>query len=354
MKRELNPIRAARPADLRSDHMRRLIAAAKRRVAAPAPRFEVVELITLSHGDLEASFAPHVGMAGVSLRHRGAELLDRRGGLAAYARTGAVMGIPLLHPWANRLDAFEYELDGRRVRLPAGPPLVRCEEHGLPIHGLLGASPHWTVTAAARASLAARLDFGAHPELVAAFPFPHELTIEARLDGDGLEVATTVRPTGDAAVPLAFGFHPYLRLPGADRASWHVTLPGRRHLDTDDRGIPTGAAHAEPARSFRLAGLGFDDGYDRLADGARFAVRGRERELAVTLVRGYPAGQVFSPRGAQFICFEPMTAPTNALRTGDGLRHVAPGETFTATFRIDVRWASRARGGSRIRAVTPS
>jgi aldose 1-epimerase len=45
----------------------------------------------------------------------------------------------------------------------------------------------------------------------------------------------------------------------------------------------------------------------------------------------------FSPSGAQFVCFEPMTAPTNALRTGDGLRRVKPGDTFTAVFRIDVR-----------------
>jgi galactose mutarotase-like enzyme len=33
--------------------------------------------------------------------------------------------------------------------------------------------------------------------------------------------------------------------------------------------------------------------------------------------------------------FEPMTAPSNALRTGAGLRRVAPGETFSAVFQID-------------------
>ena len=34
------------------------------------------------------------------------------------------MGIPFLHPWANRLAGFEYAVDGREVRLPHGPPLV--------------------------------------------------------------------------------------------------------------------------------------------------------------------------------------------------------------------------------------
>jgi aldose 1-epimerase len=45
---------------------------------------------------------------------------------------------------------------------------------------------------------------------------------------------------------------------------------------------------------------------------------------------------VYAPRAGQFICFEPMTAPTNALRSGDGLRVLAPGERFTAGFSIAV------------------
>src|SRR3954447_17779084 len=154
---------------------------------------EGFETVTLSAGELEASFAPGLGMAGVSLRHGGEELLDRRAGLSAYAERGAVMGIPILHPWANRLSGFEYPADGRAVRLPDGPPLVRCEEHGLPIHGLLSGSPHWRIPSVAperdRARLTAELVFDAHPELLAAFPFPHTLGIEAVLDADGITVA---------------------------------------------------------------------------------------------------------------------------------------------------------------------
>jgi galactose mutarotase-like enzyme len=110
------------------------------------------ETVTLSAGELEAAFAPGAGMAGVSLRHAGAELLDRQAGLKTYAERGAMMGIPILHPWANRLAGFDYAVDGRTVRLPDGPPLVRCEEHGLPIHGLLSGSRHWRVHSTARDS----------------------------------------------------------------------------------------------------------------------------------------------------------------------------------------------------------
>jgi galactose mutarotase-like enzyme len=301
---------------------------------------EGFETVTLSAGELEASFAPGLGMAGVSLRHGGEELLDRQAGLAAYGERGAVMGIPILHPWANRLSGFEYAAAGRAVRLPDGPPLVRCEEHGLPIHGLLSGSPHWRIRSVAaehdRARLSAELAFDAHRELLAAFPFPHTLGIEAVLDADGLAVATTLAATGAVPVPVAFGFHPYLRLPGVDRSTWQLDLPARRYLFTDVRGIPTGHHDDEHPARLKLGARGFDDGFDGIADGAQFRVAGGGRRLVVTFLTGFPAGQIFSPPGAPFVCFEPMTAPTNALRSGDGLRRVAPGAAFTAVFRIAV------------------
>src|SRR3954452_16864709 len=146
------------------------------------------------------------------------------GRLSAYAERGAVMGIQILHPWANRLAGFEYAVDGRAVRLPDGPPLVRCEEHGLPIHGLLSGSPHWRLRSVAtdgdRARLSAKLAFDARPELLAAFPFPHTLGLDATLDAGGVTIATTLTATGDVPVPVSFGFHPYLRLPGVDRSMW--------------------------------------------------------------------------------------------------------------------------------------
>ena len=67
-----------------------------------------------------------------------------------------------------------------------------------------------------------------------------------------------------------------------------------------------------------------------------FSVAGGGRRIEVTFARGYPCAQVFAPAGEQFICFEPMTAPANALRSGDGLRLLAPGERFAASFTVAV------------------
>ena len=49
-----------------------------------------------------------------------------------------------------------------------------------------------------------------------------------------------------------------------------------------------------------------------------------------------PFAQVFAPSGQQFICFEPMTAPANALNSGDGLTVLAPGDSHRAAFRISL------------------
>ena len=307
---------------------------------------EGFEAVTLAAGELEADFVPSLGMVGASLRHAGEELLDRRDGLAAYRDAGTVMGVPFLHPWANRLAGDEYELHGRRVRLPAGPPR-RDDEQGLPIHGLVAGHPGWSVLGlhadARSARLAARLDFAADPALRAAFPFAHDVVVEVTLTPQALRIATTVIPTGGAPVPIAFGYHPYLRLPGVDRSRWELGFPPRRRLELDARKLPTGAVEPRPVERFVLADRVFDDSFDEIADGAVFTLAGGGRELAVTHHAGYPVAQVFSPPGAPFVCLEPMTAPTNALRTGSGLRRAIPGRQFTAAFSIGVRAAGRRR-----------
>jgi galactose mutarotase-like enzyme len=79
----------------------------------------------------------------------------------------------------------------------------------------------------------------------------------------------------------------------------------------------------------------FDDGYDEVADGAVFAVSGGGRRIEVHFDEGYPAAQIFAPPGEDVVCFEPMTAPTDALRR-DGYRSARPGGSAVAVFSIRV------------------
>jgi aldose 1-epimerase len=294
----------------------------------------VVELVD-PEGDLTARFAVHAGMVGCSLRHRGDELLGLGGGLAAYLDRGAVFGVPLLYPWANRLGAWSYEACGRRVDLDRESPLLHGDEHCLPIHGALAAASSWRLADAGASWLTSELDFGAHPELLAVFPFPHTLELAIRLEAGTLTVVTTVTAGADGPVPLSFGFHPYLAPPGAARAEWWVELPPRTALELDPRGLPTGAAAELAADAFALGSRTYDDLF-AVTPGAHFSVAAGGRRATVELTSGYRYAQVFAPPDAAVICFEPMTAAVNALRSHEGLRSVPAGGTAHATFTLRV------------------
>jgi galactose mutarotase-like enzyme len=296
--------------------------------------FEFVTLRDPS-SSLTATYVPGAGMIGTSLSDGGTELLGQRRGLDAYVSAGKTMGIPLLYPWANRLSAKTYEADGTTVVLAPDAYGVRLDNNGLPIHGLLAAYPGWRAQQVSDQKLTAELDFGAQRELRASFPFPHRVELSVELSERTLTVSTTVTPSADTAVPLVYGFHPYLQLPDTPRSQWHVEMPTMRRLILDATGIPTGATEERLATAEPLGDNVFDDGFDQVADGSVFAVSGGGRRLEVRFERGYPAAQVFAPAGETVVCFEPMTAPTDALRQG-GYRSVRPGEPDTAVFSIRV------------------
>jgi aldose 1-epimerase len=253
--------------------------------------------LALTAGPLAAAFLPEHGLLCSSLTHEGEELLGP-------------LGIPLLHPWANRLDRDLFDLPGPR------------DDNGLPIHG---AFPQpWAVRSTSARHLVAELRF-ADP----GFPFPHTIKQSVELEPDRLRVTTVLR---DGPAPVAFGFHPYFALPGVPRAQWLVGLPERRRLVADERLLPTGETVSEPAERRPLGTRTFDDGYTDLRD-PRFTLGGGGRRIEVAFTSGYSHAQVFAPAGDDVICFEPMTAPANALVTRDGLRIR---ETFRASFEIRV------------------
>jgi galactose mutarotase-like enzyme len=295
---------------------------------------------------LQATFVPGAGMLCSSLLHRGEELLAQNAGVEAYARDGKTMGIPLLYPWANRLAGFQYSLAGRTVHVPRDTTRVAVDQNGLPIHGVIGGRLAWELTserATDVSSLAARLQWSDdRPELFEVFPFRHELGFRAQLEHGRLEIELTAWASGADVVPLAFGFHPYLSLPNAPRETWLIDLPAMRRLELDATQIPTGAGQAQTSRRFELAELEFDDGFDDVASPATFLATAAGRRIELELLEGYPCAQVFAPRTGQFICFEPMAAPTNALASGEGLKLLDPGERYTAGFSVSIEDLDRA------------
>ena len=295
-----------------------------------------MHIVTLQDpsSELEAQFVPDAGMIGISLTDSGVELLGQRRGLDAYVAAGKTMGIPILYPWANRLGANTYTAEGTTVTLTAGQHGVRTDPNGLPIHGVLAAYPNWRVTHESANELIAEVDFG-DQDLLASFPFPHRLALTVTLFERTLRLRTSVTPSGDRAVPLCFGFHPYLQLPDVPRDQWIIETPPLRHLKLDRQGLPTGETAHQSAITEPLGDKVFDDGYDEVAEGAVFAVSGGGRRIEVHFEQGYAAAQIFAPSSESVVCFEPMTAPTDALRRG-GYPTAEPGGWGVAQFSIRV------------------
>ena len=300
------------------------------------------EALTLSsEADLEVAFVPEAGMVGCSLLHRGEELLGQRGGLARYVAERSTMGIPLLHPWANRVAKRRFRVGGVEIDLDRASPPPNVDQHGLPIHGLLAAAKGWRVARHEASGdggvLAAGFDFGAQRDLIRAFPFPHQLAIEATLAGTLLTIATTVEPSGDVEMPISFGYHPYFHLTGVERAAWRIDVPVSERLVLDDDELPTGSREPARVEGGPLGSRTFDDEYVAPADSAPMVLSGGGRRIEVALLSGYPYTQIYAPADDDVVAFEPMTAPTDALLVGGSeLPFVSPGDSFRAEFEIRV------------------
>lgn len=294
---------------------------------------------------VEVRILPGRGNRASAMKVQGVNILWFPAEDADVADRPRLNGIPFLAPWGNRLDAG-FQSSGKWHALDAAG--LRRDANGLPIHGLLTASALWAVVDLAedekQASVTSRLNFGAHPELMAHWPYRHEYEMTYRLAGGALEVSTTIRNTGDEAMPVAIGFHPYFVLPGVSRDEVAVRVPASSHVDTDAKLLATGAFTANqlpewvPLRSHPL-----DDGFTDLIrdpDGrARFSISAGSRGIHVDFGPRYSVAIVYAPPGERYVCVEPMTAITNGINlAAEGkyrdLQTVDPGEVWQESFRI--------------------
>lgn len=306
-----------------------------------------LQAVTLSSPDgLTATFVPGAGMVGASMTFEGEEFLGQRAGIGEYRKSGKTFGIPLLAPWANRMEASTF--DGVELNLD-GTPGVHADGNGIPIHGLLAGCSDWTVTRKEAvesgpnegAWLVATLTFDSSRPEFPAFPFAHELTVSVHLKNRRLEVSTSIEPLGDAKVPIAFGWHPYFAPPGGDRQDWTLERPFTHHVLLDERCVPTGEVErvtvdvqvlGDPANG----GVTYDDLYCDVPQGTKVWLEGGRMRITFDYVDGYPYGILYAPADAPLVAIEPMTAPTDPLAGHFPIRSVEPGDTFTATFAISV------------------
>jgi aldose 1-epimerase len=299
------------------------------------------EPICLSTTRSRLMIEPRGGCVATSWLVDGTEVLALPAPLETFLASARTGGIPLLYPWANRLRTDRFEAAGRTVDLSRVPNLKR-DGNGLPMHGLLLRWKAWHLGRHAQAGLEARLDWREHDELMQAWPFPHTLRVlwQLRDEGDSscLDISTRIEADGGCDVPAAFGWHPYIAIPSI--AGSRISLPARRTVPLDPRGLPDAAAQAPATLAAGdVPCCHGDDALFERADAGRgtATVHLPTGHVRVDMGREYAFLQLYSPaaNGSGVACLEPMVAATSALVDGRA-PIVRAGSALHASFTLTV------------------
>jgi aldose 1-epimerase len=243
----------------------------------------------------------------------------------------------VLVPWPNRVDGGRWTLDGEPQQLDITEPAQNNA-----IHGLLRYTAY---RAAERSQSAVTLAATVFPQH--GYPFLLDTNVRYEVVADGLTVTHSIRNLSDAAAPVAVGCHPYLRVGETPVEDLTLEVQAGTWFETDARQIPTGEHPVDgtdydlrPGR--RVGDLSLDTAFGSVHAGVPHrltAPDGRWVELWQDDSFGYV--QVFTPKSfpgmrgvGAAIAIEPMTGPPNALSTGEGLRWLQPGETWTLSWGI--------------------
>ena len=298
-------------------------------------------------------------------------------------------GIPFLGPWANRIDADYYYANGKKYLFNMELGNVRGDH---PIHGFLTYTDKWKVVEIKADKKSAwatsRLEFYRQPDWMAQFPFAHTVQITHRLSGGVLEVAAELDNLSDEPMPAVIGFHPYYHLTDSPREAWTISVGARTEWMVAPDKIPTG--ETQPIEKFfpnpqsaALKDYNLDHEFGDLIrdkDGrATMSVTGIKQKLEIQFGPKWPILVLYSPgpatnpgepppsqnanaggrgnvagnagrggnaggrgRGPQdpnFICFEPMTAITNALNMEQkgqykGVQMIPPRQSWKESFWV--------------------
>ena len=118
-------------------------------------------------------------------------------------------------------------------------------------------------------------------------------------------------PTAAVAVPVSFGWHPYLRLPDVPRSEWRVEMPVRRRALLDERGLPTGETEPVELEPGPLGERTYDDLFVGLDSPTAFVLEGGGRRIELAMRQNYAFAQVYAP-------LEGGAGALHLLRADDG------------------------------------
>ncbi|MCA9247277.1 MAG: aldose 1-epimerase [Planctomycetales bacterium] len=259
-------------------------------------------------------------------------------------------GMPILFPFAGRIDAARFEYAGRQYQLEEG------DGAGNAIHGFVWNRP-WRLLQASDTAATGQFQASVDdPSLLARWPSDFRITARYELIDGRLAMQFEIDNPGAATLPFGLAMHPYSRLPlgGAGEAeAIEVRVPARRSWRLE-RLMPTGELETPDfltslRNGMTLDGQVLDAVLTNLesSDG-RCETTLTNRAANVCLRQTFDASfghcTVYTPPDRQAICIEPYTAVPNPFDLelrgiASGLRFLPPGESFTANLVMEANRA---------------
>lgn len=281
-----------------------------------------------------------IAQVGASLRSLRVDDVDLVPPYPAGTATPSASGITLF-PWPNRVRDGRWTQRGETRQLAVTEPRT-----GNASHGLLRFVPY---QAQQMTDAAAALAATVYPQT--GYPFQLELSVAYALTPNGIVGTHRATNVGDSDAPVALGVHPYLCRSDVPTADLTITVPAATWFAVDDQLVPV-AQHpvdvdTDLRQGRRVGDLEIDRAYgmlDRDHDGrARVTLTAPDgRGVSLWLGEGMDYVQVFTmhtyPGHDVAVAIEPMTAPADALNSGQGLTWLAPGAT------VEWQWGIESTG----------
>jgi aldose 1-epimerase len=249
----------------------------------------------------------------------------------------------VLVPWPNRVRDGRWTLDGEEQQLD----LTEVARGGA-LHGLLRFTDY-----VVREQTPDAVTLGALIAPQHGWPFIVDTWVRYALESDGITVTHGARNLSARSAPWAVGTHPFLRVGDVPVEQLTLTAPAATYFEVDERLNPTAESPVTPATDLRaprvVGDLALDTAYGTLThadptsghgDSAWLdAPDGSRTTLWQDLDWGYL--QVFTtdsfPRDGvlgRAVAVEPMTAPPDALNSGQSLVWIDPGSTWEGSWGL--------------------
>ncbi|MEO8262772.1 MAG: aldose 1-epimerase family protein [Pseudolysinimonas sp.] len=253
----------------------------------------------------------------------------------------------VLAPWPNRVRDAKWMLDGTAQQLDITEP-----DRGGALHGLLQFADYEVF---ARSDDEVTLSAFIAPQH--GWPFALETSVTYALTHDGIRVTHAATNVSARRAPYAVGTHPFLRVGDNPVEQLTLTVPAATYFEVDERLNPTAESPVEGTLSDLRHGpvvgsLELDTAYGSLTHAYPVDGRGVSAWLEApdgartTLWQDLDWGylQVFTtssfprPDGlGTAVAVEPMTAPPDALNTGQGLIWIEPGADWSGSWGLGYR-----------------